>query len=86
MAAQDAAARSGLALAAVYTALMTRQAEHELDRRGQPLPDRETRVLSAVELLNRERKLALLGDPGSGKSTFVNFVALLSGWRGAWAP
>jgi predicted NACHT family NTPase len=73
---QDATARSGLALAAVYTALMTQQSEQELDRRSQPMPDRELRRLSAVELLNRECKLALLGDPGSGKSTFVNFVAL----------
>jgi formylglycine-generating enzyme required for sulfatase activity len=75
-AAQDATARSGLALAAVYTALMTQQSEQELGRRGQPMPDREMRRLSAVELLNREPKLAMLGDPGSGKSTFVNFVAL----------
>ena len=75
-AAQDATARSGLALAAVYTALMTQQSEQEPGRRGQSMPDREMRRLSAVELLNREPKLALLGDPGSGKSTFVNFVAL----------
>ena len=73
--ARDATARTGLALAAVYTALMTQQAEQE---RGGVLqsPEREMRRLSAVELLNREPKLALLGDPGSGKTTFVNFVAL----------
>jgi hypothetical protein len=73
---QDATARSGLALAAVYTALMTQQSEQELGRRGQVDPMREAHRLSAVELLDRERKLTLLGDPGSGKSTFVNFVAL----------
>ena len=32
--------------------------------------------LSAVAVLNTERHLALLGDPGSGKSTFVSFVTL----------
>ncbi|MBM4461171.1 MAG: NACHT domain-containing protein, partial [Chloroflexi bacterium] len=74
-AARDPASRTGLALAAVYTALMTQQTEAE-ERRGLPAPDREARRLSAVAVLDREPKLALLGDPGSGKSTFVNFVAL----------
>ena len=74
-AARDPASRTGLALAAVYTALMTQQTEQG-ERRGMPMPEREARRLSAVAMLDREPKLALLGDPGSGKSTFVNFVAL----------
>ena len=66
--------RRDLDLAAVYTALMTQRAEQT---KGRDLPmDREARPLSAVAVLNSERRLALLGDPGGGKSTFVNFVAL----------
>jgi hypothetical protein len=63
-----------LELAAVYTGLMTGLTEEPEKR--QAGPERELRHLSAVEALNREKRLALLGDPGSGKSTFVNFVAL----------
>ncbi len=74
-AARDPTAQTGLALASVYTALMTQQTE-QTERGGIPTPDREARRLSAVTVLDREPKLALLGDPGSGKSTFVNFVAL----------
>ncbi len=66
--------RRDLDLAAVYTALMTRRTEAMDERAWQP--DREQRQLSALEVLNRENRVALLGDPGSGKSTFVNFVAL----------
>ncbi len=66
--------RSDLDLARVYTALMTQRIESE--RELTPQPDREPRRLSALEVLNTEKHLALLGDPGSGKSTFVNFAAL----------
>ena len=66
--------RRDLDLAAVYTALMTQRTE-KMDDRAWRL-DREQRCLSALEVLNTEKHMALLGDPGSGKSTFVNFVVL----------
>ena len=77
-AAQDQTASTSLALAAVYTALMTQQTEQLEGGSGRsgPMPEREMARLSAVASLDRSPKLALLGDPGSGKSTFVNFVAL----------
>jgi formylglycine-generating enzyme required for sulfatase activity len=72
---------SSMGLDAVYTALLTEiRHEHELTETGKIKPTVEDPVrqgrLSAVELLNREQRLVLLGDPGSGKSAFVNFVAL----------
>jgi len=71
--------RTDLDLAAVYTALMTlRQeaTERDLRKMADMRPDREAQRLSALAVLNEEKHLALLGDPGSGKSTFVNFVTM----------
>lgn len=76
----------GMALDAVYTALLTNSrqtdkakpdaAQDEMERMHRRSHSIRRGRLSAVELLNQEQKLVLLGDPGSGKSAFVNFVSL----------
>jgi len=72
-------ANADLNLSAVYTALLTLTPE-ECDRLKHSacleMLDHEARRLSALAHLNAQPRLVLLGDPGSGKSTFVNFVAL----------
>jgi len=70
---------SELELSAVYTALMTQLSEFEASQQklwAEGQSDKEGPRLSALEILNKEPWLVLLGDPGSGKSTFVNFVSL----------
>lgn len=70
-------AEAQISLDAVYTALRTETPKmQQRDSKDEPNPDRKNRRLSALELLNSRDRLVLLGDPGSGKSTFVNFVAL----------
>ena len=81
-------ANAQVRLSAVYTALLTQRSETEtvIERPAPGLgssPERTARRLSALDVLNAERKLVLLGGPGSGKSTFVNFVALGHGGRTA---
>ncbi len=67
----------GVELEAVYTALLTnvqreKNQQEKLLRDDSEKPNR----LSALELVNKEKRLVLQGGPGSGKSTFVNYLAL----------
>jgi formylglycine-generating enzyme required for sulfatase activity len=74
-------ANAQVRLSSVYTALLTQRSEDDpaagrAARHPAASPERAAKNLSALDVLNAERKLVLLGGPGSGKSTFVNFVAL----------
>lgn len=79
-----------LDLKAVYTALMTLGSDTEESAKQGRLSGvedfREARRLSAVEQLHRHGKLVLMGDPGGGKSTFLNFVALCLAGEGLNDP
>jgi len=74
--------KAQIQLSAVYTALLTQRSEAEAGMdvaaraaRRSPSGERDRR-LSPLEVLETEPRLALLGGPGSGKSTFVRFLAL----------
>jgi formylglycine-generating enzyme required for sulfatase activity len=81
-ASDPASGQQRLDLAQVYVNLDTKTqvplTEEEKKReRERVLPEgRETRPLGALEAGVGNRRLVLLGDPGSGKSTFVNHLAL----------
>jgi len=60
----------------VYTSLMTMSTDEHRRLTEEPQMTEPSRVLSAVEVLGREKYLVLLGEPGGGKSTFVNYVSL----------
>jgi len=60
----------------VYTTLMTMSTDEFRQMRKERELTEPGRTLAAVEVLAREKTLVLLGDPGSGKSTFINYVSL----------
>jgi len=65
-----------LDLGAVYTALLIRSADTEKFASSDREMHRKESPVSVLSMLDRHKYLVLLGDPGSGKSTFVNFAAL----------
>ncbi|NJL58406.1 MAG: NACHT domain-containing protein [Desulfobacteraceae bacterium] len=71
--AASCAADSRMKLDAVYTALLTEEAERS-DKHEISIPVMPRRI-SALEVLDQHPHVVLLGNPGTGKSTFVNFIA-----------
>ncbi|MCD4739239.1 MAG: SUMF1/EgtB/PvdO family nonheme iron enzyme [Anaerolineae bacterium] len=63
-------------LTAVYTTMLNQRPERVDMPAARHTAERKTRYLSAVGVLNRGPYQVLLGEPGSGKTTFINFVAL----------
>jgi formylglycine-generating enzyme required for sulfatase activity len=62
-----------LRLSRVYTALLTTEQRIESNDFGRR---EQAPYLSVVDQLNREPRLALLGDPGGGKTSVVHILAL----------
>jgi formylglycine-generating enzyme required for sulfatase activity/energy-coupling factor transporter ATP-binding protein EcfA2 len=73
----DPSRGESMGLADVYTALDTTELEHierEDELRAFLARQTEARRIPTQEMIDREPRLLLLGDPGSGKSTLVNFL------------
>ena len=66
-----------LGLDSIYTALLTKtsKAADEIEKNQTDRDDLYSRH-SALDMLNQHPRLALIGDPGSGKSAFVNYLCL----------
>ncbi|RMF01831.1 MAG: NACHT domain-containing protein, partial [Chloroflexi bacterium] len=73
----DRTTEDDVTLDAVYIDLNTTTRIPLTDAEKKKLKDRDQtdRILPAMEAAERHKKLALVGDPGSGKSTFVRQLA-----------
>ncbi len=61
---------------------LSEEEKQQRKKQGQRLGNEEQRIVSALEAATHDHKLVLLGDPGGGKSTFVQKLA---GWLTAAA-
>ena len=65
----------GFSLESVYTALLTTTPKEQAAP-GKREAMQESTPLPALEVLNKQSRLVLTGAPGSGKSAFVNYLAV----------
>jgi formylglycine-generating enzyme required for sulfatase activity/calcineurin-like phosphoesterase family protein/energy-coupling factor transporter ATP-binding protein EcfA2 len=83
----ERARRQTMDLLSVYIGLETqtlvkKDPDSDGVRPGSLQSDQQDRHLSVLEVATSQNRLVLVGDPGSGKSTFINFLALcLAGER-----
>lgn len=75
------AANSRITIDQIYTPLMIRNPFAEdagslFQGNGSAMPAKDGSPVSVLETVNNNKKIVLLGDPGSGKSTFVNYLTL----------
>ena len=75
----SAGGEKSITLADIYISPDTREFDKPPEtedqvRRHMELKEEESRI-SAQDMANRESRLVLLGDPGAGKSTLVNYLA-----------
>lgn len=82
-AADPTTAQKPLGLANVYVDLdttarvkLTAEEKQQRERKAPARGEDETRPLGALEALIANRQMVLLGDPGGGKSTFVNHLSV----------
>jgi formylglycine-generating enzyme required for sulfatase activity/energy-coupling factor transporter ATP-binding protein EcfA2 len=75
--------RAEITLNRVYVSLNTKtkvqfsEDEKDMSQEERLRQRAEARPWSALEAAAQEKRLVILGDPGSGKSTFVNYLAYL---------
>jgi len=63
-----------LNVGSIYIPLMTQGSEIKEESTKLNIA-KDIKLLSAVEMLNKHKYLVLMGEPGSGKSTFINFIS-----------
>jgi len=53
----------------------TKQQEAKPGKKGEAIEMKERKPIAAMDAIRKNKKVVLLGDPGSGKSTFLSYIA-----------